>query len=169
MKWDDAWLRDYRARMVQGTPAHAASVATANMIAFTLPKPTLLLNQLRKLDRTSAPGVGYKHYRDELSAEVAALVPDDPRRRPFTYAEITIVRYSVRLPDQDGCVASVKPILDILQPRSARHPSGLGIIVEDSPEHIRLTVRSEKVATRAEQRTLVTIERLARTEPVIVL
>lgn len=152
--------------MAQSQPVSPASVATANMIAFTLPKPILLMNEFRKLDRIPN-GVGYKKYRDALSSEIASLVPSDPYRKPWRYAAVTVRRFSTGTPDVDA--VCVKGLLDVLQPRSGRHPSGLGLIFEDGPEFLTLTVECEKVSKRTEHRTLVTIERLSQTDPVIVL
>lgn len=166
--FDDSWLRDYRARTA-GVSAHPApSTVSNNRIEFTLPRPSLLMNELRKLYAVPN-GYAYKRYRDALSAEIAVLVPDDPWRRPFDLVSVLVRRFSVGVPDVQGAIGGTKPLIDILQVRSARCPSGLGFIVGDDPEHMTLTVECERVSTRAEQRTLVTIERLARTEPVIVL
>ena len=153
--FDESWLRDHQARMAQTKPSPAASVATANMIAFTLPKPTVLLNVLLRMhwaDRT-------KHAR-ALSQEIAALIPNDPYRKPFRRAAVLIRRMSIKLPDYDNAVGGAKLICDCLLKRSPTHPNGLGLLVDDDPEHMALTVECERVATRAEQRTIVTIERI---------
>lgn len=60
-------------------------------------------------------------------------------------------------PDIDA--VAIKPLLDVLQPRSNRHPYGLGIILDDSREVIRdLVVDVAKGAAK----TIIEIEDLSR-------
>lgn len=78
---------------------------------------------------------------------------------PFQRARITIVRRSVGHPDPDGL--SAKRLLDVLQPLSARHPTGLGIIIDDSAKCLGPTgaeIRAVHVTSRREQGTDVLIE-----------
>lgn len=75
------------------------------------------------------------------------------RQNKRTWGEPSLSRVVVRVlrrsmwrsiaPDRDAVV--VKPLLDVMQPRSNRHPYGLGIILDDSREVIRgLVVDVEK-------------------------
>lgn len=79
---------------------------------------------------------------------------------PFKKACVAITRYSVGSPDADNLSGSVKYLLDVMQPQSTRHPFGLGIIENDSADCITLTVRSERVSTRKDQKTKVQIEEI---------
>lgn len=76
--------------------------------------------------------------------------------KPLECVEITVTRVSNwrgTAPDRDA--VCVKPLLDVMQPASTRHPYGLGIIADDSREVIKsLTAEIEK----GEARTVVTIE-----------
>lgn len=68
---------------------------------------------------------------------------------PFGKAKIEIVRMSSVEPDPDGLVGSVKPILDAMQVASKRHPYGAGLIENDSPGCITLSVRWQRSAPKA--------------------
>lgn len=68
-------------------------------------------------------------------------------------AEVTITLCSLQELDQDNAHAAVKPIVDGLK--------GI-LIVDDSPEHIRLVVKQKRVSKRAEER--VEVEVRAMTE-----
>lgn len=144
-----AWLKEYQARNV-------GPVELPDVIGFTLERPTRLLNELLRMhhiERTS--------YRESLSAQIAAATGHLPMNiEPMQRARVTITRYSVKLPDWDGLYGSAKPLVDCLLVRSAKHPSGLGFLVDDSPAHLDLIVRSERVPQRSKQRTVVLIERL---------
>jgi hypothetical protein len=63
---------------------------------------------------------------------------------PMLQARIIVVRYSYKQPDGDNLAACVKPLLDVLQPLSRRHPCGLGVIVDDSPDCVTVTVEHRK-------------------------
>lgn len=67
---------------------------------------------------------------------------------PFEWAKVELIRYSSQQPDKDNLHGLVKPLLDAMQVSSKRHPYGAGIIVDDSPDHIDLTVRWEKCSPR---------------------
>ena len=59
-----------------------------------------------------------------------------PPKEPWEKARVTVVRHSSKKPDYGNLVESAKPLLDVLQPNSKRHPQGLGYIVDDDPEHL---------------------------------
>lgn len=97
--------------------------------------------------------------RKALAEEVAACLPV-PRPAALEKARVEIVRYTVSLADEDNLHASVKPLLDVLQPAgSAGRKYGLGMIESDSPASLHLIVRQEKVHRRALQRTDVVVSR----------
>jgi hypothetical protein len=90
---------------------------------------------------------------------------------PFQRARVTIVRRSVGVPDRDGLVGGVKGLVDCLlhpgpvtvvngKPRFL-HPTGLGIVQDDGPDRLVLVVTAERVRSKADQGTSVTIEELA--------
>ena len=57
-------------------------------------------------------------------------------RYPLKRCRIRVVRFKQfgPLPDRDAMIT--KPVLDVLQPVSKRHPYGLGVIADDSREVI---------------------------------
>lgn len=145
--WDEAWLADHL-RKRQTQPAK-----DVRLIQFTLAKPLPLLNTLlrthwaRRRDMAKA-----------LSAEVYAAAQAQLPREPWQRARITIERHSLKEPDVDGL--SPKHLLDVLQPRSTRHPWGLGVIWNDDPAHLEQSIVHVKAATRKDQKTVVRLERL---------
>lgn len=122
-----------------------------NELFFTLGSPTKTLNEIRSMHHFT-----YAKHRAALALEVAALTVGKRPSEPFTRARITIERHSAGSPDVDGLYGGLKPLLDVLQPRSKRCPNGLGIIANDSPR--ALEVRLSPVACpRGRGKTVVTI------------
>jgi Holliday junction resolvase RusA-like endonuclease len=80
-----------------------------------------------------------------------------PPRQPLTRCRVLIERYSTQKPDKDNLYGGMKPLLDVLQPVSKRHPQGLGFFVDDSEACIDLTVRHVKGTAK---RTVVTIDEM---------
>lgn len=153
--FDSAWLREHETKMAALKPPPAASVATPNLISFALSRPTLLANTVLRMSWKDR----MRHQR-ALSDEIASLVPHDPRRKPFQKAAVTIRRMSVGIPDHGAAHAGIKMLVDCLLVRSDRHPTGLGLCVDDDPAHMTLNVECERVMKRAEQRTVVLVEKL---------
>jgi hypothetical protein len=82
-------------------------------------------------------------------------------REPIDRAVVTVTRFATGPEcDDDNAAASVKPLVDLLLVRSKTHPHSVGIVVDDSPAHMIQNSRVVRVATRKEQRTEVTIQRL---------
>lgn len=147
-QWSEAWLREYEAKRRAGV-----AVPDRTSISFTLNRPTPLLNVWVRM-HWRARG----KYQRSLSAEIASKVPNLPGRQPFERAHMTVSRFSVGVePDEDGLVGGTKPLRDCLLIRSARHPDGLGILVDDSPAHLTVSVKAIRCRTRKEQRTEVVI------------
>lgn len=124
------------------------------MITFTLP---FALESLNVRDRKHWAQRG-RDKRDMAQEIMVAM--NGPRhfpRPPLDRVRITIVRCSAGRLDADNAVASAKSLLDCLCVKSPRHPSGLGIIVDDGPDHVELIVR-QSPAPRGEGATVVTIE-----------
>ena len=78
---------------------------------------------------------------------------------PFARARIVVERCSAGQLDPDNLAASCKGLLDVLCLPSRTHPTGLGIIVDDSPAHIELVLR-QSPAPRGSASTIVTVEEL---------
>ena len=127
-------------------------------VLFTLPEPTPLLNVLMR-----------KHYRvrsqnkRRTAAAIAAEIAGKKPPGPFLKARVTITRYSCGVPDDDGLKGGVKDLLDclttpkLLAGGKIKNKFGVGLIVDDSPQHCLLVVNGVK-CKRAEQRTEVLVE-----------
>lgn len=175
--FSEAWLRQYQSQietwkskptatvigagaalkttMARQKPAAEGGVGVpvrSTPISFTLSRPTPLLNiTLRQHWSNRRKG------QAAMSAEIAVLVPHVLGRRPFERALVTITRYSVREPDEDGFRGGLKSLIDCLLVRSERHPNGLGFIVDDAPDHLTTHATSVLVHTYREQRTEVSV------------
>jgi hypothetical protein len=89
---------------------------------------------------------------------------------PMKYAEVTVWRHSIREPDRDGNMGSIKQLLDLLQPEGKLrkmkgalafpNPGGMGIIMNDSPAHAVVRALWLKAPSLAGQHTMVRIKRL---------
>lgn len=73
---------------------------------------------------------------------------------PLPRVTMAVTRYNKfgPMPDPDGVI--VKPLLDVLQPQSRRHPYGLGVILDDTEEVI---LDMNKSTARGPERTHVEI------------
>ncbi len=138
------------------------------VIRFDLPEPTPLLNvtlrQHWQKRRQAGKGIAW-----EVKVAMAkAKQPIPPE--PFQRARVTIIRRSVGTPDRDGLVGGVKALVDcLLHPGPVRmvkgkprclHPNGLGIVQDDGPDRLELVVKAERVRSKADIGTSVTIEEL---------
>lgn len=151
--FDESWLTAYQARMagLRGEPTKPAPL----LIEFSIPVATKLPNRTQGQHWTA--GVAYR--KALLPLVVEALKPW-VSHAPMERARVTITRRSVRLPDADNCTASVKPLIDLLLARTKTHPHSLGVLVDDGPGQIELTVLAEWVRHLDQQATHVRIERL---------
>lgn len=148
--FDEAWLREHQGRMAKAKRQLPAS------FGFTLPYILKAPNVMLRMHWAKR-----SKYVKELSAAVDRLTTDLPiGAPPLETALVTVTRYCLTELDTDAIAASCKSLLDVLQPRSERHPHGLGFIVNDNPLHLSLIARQLKVTKRAEQRTVVLIERV---------
>jgi hypothetical protein len=106
-------------------------------IAFILP---FALPSLNVRDRRHR----YRHGQDKkaMNLEVLAAIGGSRYlpRPPFKRARVTIVRCSSQRLDPDGLPAVAKNLLDVLCVQSKVHPTGLGVLVDDSPKHLELIV-----------------------------
>lgn len=149
--FDESWLAEYRRKRA------ADGNYLPNTIEFSLPVVTPTLNALMRTHW----GRRAEQQRT-LSRMIAREVqPFLATSDTFERARVTITRRSVQLPDHDGLVGGMKQLIDCLLTRSTKHPNGLGLIRDDSPAHMELVAKSERVAKRDEQGMHVLIERLA--------
>lgn len=81
---------------------------------------------------------------------------------PLERARVVIERRTAGTqPDHDGLVGGIKGLLDCLLPcHEKRRPYGLGLVRDDSPQHLDLVVKGVRVARKADAGMLVTIEEL---------
>lgn len=87
-----------------------------------------------------------KRYRDKLAQEVMVAI-GGPRyfpRPPLERARVEVTRYSHKRLDRDNLFASGKALCDVLCAKSATHPAGLGIIVDDDEGHCDLVCVQDK-------------------------
>jgi len=80
-----------------------------------------------------------KHWaaRKKYTAQIAwgihfALPPSKRPPTPLTKVRIHVERHGAGKPDPDGLRSTIKPVLDVLQSRSRRHPYGLDVLVDDT-------------------------------------
>lgn len=76
------------------------------------------------------------------------------RVKGFKKAKITVLFYTCQPKDYDNGYTSAKPLVDGIV--------AAGIIPDDSEKFLNLQVKSVKVATRAEQRTEISIKEIKR-------
>lgn len=145
--FDESWLRDYQKRQVR----QAEPPAQPREYVFRLKHPLLLPNRKKNLHWGTVSQLIH-----ELSQEVAQVIGQGPAE-PLSKAHITVFRHGIQEPDKDNLTASLKWLLDVLQPRSKKHPYGLGIIAGDDPAHLTHEIFHIQCKTRAEQRTVVNI------------
>ena len=158
--FSEEWLRAYQAKQARITRATAPNSSYAryarlpDMIRFDLP-PLPTLNVLMRMHWAAR-----RQFERKLGELVAAATFDLPTGAPpYEKARIAVTRHAVRDVDPDGLPAICKLLLDVLQPRSERHPRGLGIIAGDDAAHLDLIVNQQR-CKRAEARTAVLIERI---------
>jgi hypothetical protein len=169
-RFDESWLRDYQRRQAERGGPTQKWPETAKKpdfeaekqpkghhypdIVFRLSKPLLLPNRKKHL-HWSEISAAIHLLSDEVSRGIENAPPE-----PLKMAAVTVLRYSLKEPDQDNLEASLKQLLDVLQPRSKRHPYGLGIITDDNHAHLESEIHHVQVKARAEQQTLVRIHDL---------
>ena len=91
----------------------------------------------------------------QIAQAVFVGMPKDRSVFPLDKARVRITRHSSVQPDPDA-LNFVKPALDALQVASKRHPYGIGVIVDDSADHLFYEVRWVR-AQRSAGRTLIEV------------
>jgi hypothetical protein len=111
------------------------------VVAFTLPFALPSLNQTL---RTHWAKRGRQ--RDKLAWEIMAQLggPAHFPRPMFERCRVTVTRHGTKLLDHDNLAGSCKLLVDSLCAPSKRHPMGLGIIVDDTPERCELIAKQDK-------------------------
>jgi len=92
-----------------------------------------------------------KHDGEWHWAVYGAVARDLKPVAPLKRALVTLTRHSARQPDPDGNVGSWKPVLDGLVK--------IGVLEDDSAEHVTLDCRWEKAAPRRGKITIVVVEK----------
>ena len=140
------------------TPAGADLRAESSAVRFELTALTPLLNVTQRQHWT-------RRRRQILAVawHVKLALGEQRPDAPFPRARLRIERHSVGLPDYDGMVGGFKALIDCLLPfHSTRRRYGLGVIADDNPAVLMADYPPPfRVAHRAAQRVVVTIEQLA--------
>lgn len=98
------------------------------------------LNTLRGLHYQA-----YARLRRKYAQEIGSqLTPEWRNRPPLTRATLEAWRYSSKALDWDNALAGLKPIVDCLLPPSDTHPTGLGLLLDDSPVVLPRPVQLEQ-------------------------
>lgn len=151
-------------------PAGESLATTRRVLAFELHKPTITLNQLLALKRKGDWAV--KEHKKRLAWEINLALAGKLPRQPFNRAALRVARHSLGAPDYDGMVGGLKTLIDCLLPQgepyyrkgSRRpifpHPFGLGIVADDSERVLTIQAVAIRVASAAEQKTIITITEL---------
>lgn len=147
-----SWMKTY---LADNERDYSDAASPLRSIQFTLPRPSPLLNRALRTHWQAR-----RRKLRTLAWEVKCLLTGRLPASPFMRAKLRIERYSIGTPDFDGVVGGCKPLIDCLLVASKVHPCSLGIIADDGPEHLKLEVVPVKVATKAEQKTIVIIEEL---------
>lgn len=61
-----------------------------------------------------------------------ALPPHKRPPAPLERASVRVERHGAGMPDPESLGSTIKPLLDVLQVRSRRHPYGLDVISDDT-------------------------------------
>lgn len=118
-------------------------------IEITIPEATPLTSQLMRMQWYMRAGK-VKRYARLIRAQIAGL-----GIKTATRAKVFIERHSTGTPDWDGVAGGCKLLLDAM---TARHPSGAGIIKDDSIEVIGKPEYEAVKCRKGEAKTVVTIE-----------
>lgn len=123
------------------------------------------------LNRTMHHMVAYRLKQEWAQKVREAALRDGVRvkaREGDRHRVQVVFRYAGSPKDHEGAVACAKPLIDILQAvRRIRMPNrkylempGIGLIWKDDLEHVgKPEIDQERVATRAEQRTVIRVWR----------
>lgn len=136
----------------------------SDVIVFLAPLPPMGLRRNRQYKNN----YGLMRLKDAYAEEVwciGAQAMDEQHGgtpmlgRPWNRARLTLTwRHYHAGPDPDNALASCKALIDTLHTKGRRP---LGIVVDDSPEHLETRIVVEKVRGKEREGVLVRIERVA--------
>lgn len=132
------------------------------------PNPVLLLNQILKLRSAGGRvrGKPYMRHRSTLCGLVKLATQGQRPAAPFARARIRVERHCSVLPDHDGLIGGLKPLIDVLRAMHPQtNPNGLDIIADDKPELLQLDAVAVKVRRSDPQKTVVLIEEVLDAAP----
>lgn len=129
-------------------------------ITFRLAAPLVLPNRNPLGKNWRAAAGRKKTARHDLALEVMSLIGPRPEI-PFRFATIQVWRHSVQECDTDNLYASLKPLCDVLQPSSRRHPDGLGVIENDKASQLYTRAYQVRAPRRCDQHTRVVIREVS--------
>ncbi|HQT39616.1 MAG TPA: hypothetical protein PK231_09330 [Acidocella sp.] len=129
-----------------------------SVIQVKLAKPLELPNRVPLGANFHAAASRRKRLRRELAREIWVLLGCRLPKLPMARARVNVQRVGIQAPDQDNLHASVKALLDVLQPVAKNRAYGLGIIAGDDPTRLELNVVHVQADHLADQCTFVTIE-----------
>lgn len=106
----------------------------------------------------------YKKTREFWRIQVLKALGRQPRLPPIERSWLFVERHCAGGGlDWDNAYGGLKPLLDCLVSPSTRNPSGLGLIVDDSPKHMPVPpLMLQKDAPRGKSVTIVEIYDLNR-------
>lgn len=95
---------------------------------FDVPIRLLTINELLRLSWPAR-----RRYIRQVAWAVHLALPVTKRpAKPLERARIRVERHGAGMPDPESLSSTIKPLLDVLQVRSRRHPYGLDVIVDDT-------------------------------------
>lgn len=121
-------------------------------IVFTLPCLLPLPNRTRGEHWTAT-----RDRKPQLAREVWAALNGRRPAEPLARSRVTVWRHGIVEPDFDNLAASLKSLLDVLQPVTERRTYGLGLIADDAPSACDIRPRWIKAGRRVDQRTVVEV------------
>lgn len=114
-----------------GAGGGAAESVQGRRLAFAIPLALPTVNVLLRMHWAKRRKL-QKRVQQECWAALLDAGHYRRTRSPMARCAITVQRHSQREPDPDAMHSTAKMLLDVLQPTSAKHPLGLGVIAEDS-------------------------------------
>lgn len=88
-------------------------------------------------------------WKEAVWGELMFVKKDLPKKLPLKFLEFEVIYLIISPMDEDNLNGSLKPIIDALK------PDYFGLVEDDSPDHIKYTVRQEKVKKRVEQKVII--------------
>lgn len=105
-------------------------------VIITIPERSILLNQLLKMHWREKV-----RHRNAIAWQMrAALPPAIKGRPPINTFDLHVMRFGYhrarQLPDLDGLKGGLKYYIDTLCEQRVNNPYGLGVVVDDGPDHM---------------------------------